>query len=113
MFSLTFMMVMLLAFGFGTLLFWWSDFGRVSKARRLVLQGAPLVDIDSPSQFAVDHMSGAINIPFDDLGRRAHELDPHMPVVVCGHGKLRATRAAHALRALGFDDVLSIGRKVL
>ena len=111
--SLTLMMFLLLAFGVGTLLFWWSDFGRLSKARALIAAGAPLVDIDSASAFAHGHMAGAINIPFDDLGRRAHELDPRKPVVVCGRGKLRATRAAHALRERGFYEVLSIGRKTL
>ena len=55
-------------------------------------------------------MEGAINIPVDDLNRRAPELDPHKPLVVCGQGRLRATRAPHALRTLGFYDVLSVGR---
>ena len=113
MVSLTVMMLMLLAFGVATLLFWWSDAGRLSKARHLISLGAPLVDVDPASQFALGHMTGAINIPFDEVARRAHELNPHDAVVVCGRGKLRATRAARALRRRGFYEVLSIGRKTL
>lgn len=108
--SLTFMLLLLLAFGIGTLLFFWFNFDRLSRARRLVAEGAPLVDVDSPAEFERKHLKSAINIPFDDLIRRAPELDPHKPVVVSGRGRLRATRAAPRLRTLGFDDVLTVGR---
>ena len=72
-----------------------------------------LVDVDSPLEFAREHMRGAINIPLPEINRRAVELDHRQPVVVCAHGKLQATRAAPTLRGLGFYEVIDIGRAIL
>lgn len=108
-FALSLGVLFAVVFVFGTLGLWWLDGTRLKIARRLVSEGAPLVDVDAPAVFERDHLKNAINIPLGELDRRAHELDRNRPVVVYGRGRLRAARAAHALRALGFHDVVSMG----
>jgi rhodanese-related sulfurtransferase len=92
-------------------LYYAAALATVSRVRRSLRTGNSfLVDIDSVADFAVGHRDGAINIPYDDLARRAHELDPRSSVVICGRGWLRTIRGASMLRSLGFHDVRSIGR---
>ena len=90
---------------------WWREEPRIAKARAMIRSGAPLIDVDDPREFARNHIDGAKNIPLQALTQRADEIGPvDRPVVVYGRGKLRAARAAHELRAIGFHDVLNIGR---
>jgi phage shock protein E len=77
----------------------------------LQAQGARLVDVRTPEEFASGHMAGAVNIPFDALdGRAAAELAPvDAPVVVYCHSGKRSARAAATLKALGFGQVHDLG----
>jgi len=51
--------------------------------RRLAAQGAQLVEILPASEYAEDHLPGAINLPLGQLEQHARTvLDPGRPVVV-------------------------------
>jgi MFS family permease len=66
-----------------------------------------ILDVRSVKEFADGHVPGAINIPFESVGSRAHELagSRQNPVIVyCGHGP-RAWMAGAALRKNGFTNV--------
>lgn len=78
--------------------------------RRLVAEGAALIDVRSPAEFAGGHIAGARNIPLGDVGRRAAEIGPKdKPVVVyCASGG-RSAAAAGQLRSLGFAQVHDLG----
>jgi rhodanese-related sulfurtransferase len=69
---------------------------------------APAVlDVRTRSEFAGGHVPGAINIPFDEVGRRVAELQAlrDRPVLVyCGHGP-RAWLARLVLRRHRFRQV--------
>jgi rhodanese-related sulfurtransferase/MFS family permease len=70
---------------------------------------APVIlDVRSATEFADGHLPGAINIPFESVAARAHELrrPRQSPVIVyCGHGP-RAWMAGAALRKNGFTNVM-------
>jgi len=75
-------------------------------ARALVASGAKVVDVRTPQEFASGHVPGAINIPFDEIGRRASEIGPaSTPVVLyCRTGR-RSGIAADALQKAGFSKL--------
>jgi rhodanese-related sulfurtransferase len=51
--------------------------------RRLVAQGAQLVEVLPAGEYAEDHLPGAINLPLRRLEQHAKTvLDPDRPVVV-------------------------------
>ena len=63
-----------------------------------------ILDVRTREEFAAGHVRGAINIPFNEVGRRDVELGAHreQPLVVyCGHGP-RAWMAGAVLRGYGF-----------
>lgn len=80
------------------------------EAHRLVKEGARLVDVRSPSEYAAGHIDGAVNIPVDDLGRRMKEVGPtDRNVVVYCHSGMRSARAATMLKAAGYKAVHNLG----
>jgi rhodanese-related sulfurtransferase len=53
------------------------------RVLQLVNEGAQLVEVLPPAEYADEHLPGAISIPLKELNRdRVRELDPERPVVV-------------------------------
>jgi phage shock protein E len=78
-----------------------------------VADGAALVDVRTPGEFAGGHADGAVNIPLDALGGRLAELDALLggdrtkPLVVyCRTGR-RSGIAQRLLTKRGYGDVVN------
>lgn len=85
--------------------------GRAVKSQlpQLLAQGAVIVDVRSPAEFAMGAAPGSLNIPVSDLPRRLGELDQTKPVVLCCASGMRASTAAALLKAKGFSEVVNAG----
>lgn len=81
------------------------------EAKRLVQDGATLVDVRTPPEFALGHLDGAVNVPVQDLAVRHAELDPARAVVVYCRSGARSAAAAELLSANGFNSVHDLGPK--
>lgn len=67
-----------------------------------------LIDVRTPDEFALGTISGAINIPLDDLRSRLREIRTDRPVwLFCGVG-LRGYLASNILKANGFREVRNL-----
>jgi rhodanese-related sulfurtransferase len=88
-------------------------FGSAWMVRRrlpeLMKEGAQLVDVRSAGEFAAGHVPGSVNIPLDEIGSRASELDPHKWVVVFCASGTRSALARHRLKGEGFAKVVNAG----
>jgi rhodanese-related sulfurtransferase len=76
--------------------------------RRLLDEGAQLVEVLPPEEYAEEHLPGAINIPLKQLDAdSAAQLDKTRPVVVYCWDYLcdMSPRAAARLDSLGFERV--------
>lgn len=81
-----------------------------SRAKTLVAEGALLVDVRTPEEFASGHLEGAINIPVHELTARLASLGPKsQPVVLYCRSGARSSRAQAALRKLGYEAVYNLG----
>jgi phage shock protein E len=98
------------AAGIGLLVLWRARASVDSgEARRLVEQGALLLDVRTPAEFAGGHLEGAVNLPVDQISRRGQELDRARPVVVYCRSGARSAAAARSLRSLGVERVEDLG----
>jgi rhodanese-related sulfurtransferase len=82
--------------------------------------GAPIIDVREPEEFAAGHLPGAVNIPrgvleFQVDGHPAlnFRTDPHLshrrePVILYCRTGGRSALAAESLKRLGFDRPLSL-----
>jgi rhodanese-related sulfurtransferase len=78
------------------------------QATRLINDGAVVVDVREPAEFAAGHVIDSRNIPVAQIASRAGELPANKPVIVmCASGS-RSTRAAAALRKAGRADVFCL-----
>ena len=92
--------------------FLWRVFGALRARYRvpaLLKEGAQLVDVRSPGEFAGGHAPGSVNIPLDELARRMPELDRSRWVIVCCASGTRSAMARHKLRSNGFERVMNAG----
>jgi phage shock protein E len=73
------------------------------EAQRLVQEGALLLDVRTPQEFASKHVQGATNIPVQELSQRLKELPKNTKTVVvyCKSGG-RSASAASVLRNAGY-----------
>lgn len=65
-----------------------------------------IVDVRNPDEYAAGHVSGADNIPLDELEERLPEIPQDRPVAMYYNmihpGSSRGERAADVLESLGF-----------
>lgn len=76
----------------------------------IVKEGGFLLDVRTPSEFANGHVSGAVNIPVDELRNRLDELpsDKTAPLYVTCQVGLRAYVGIMILRAAGYADLYNL-----
>ena len=80
------------------------------QAKKMVEEGAKLVDVRSPEEFQSGHLDGAINVPVAELEERLAEVGPKdQPVVVYCASGFRSARAARILDGKGFTHVADLG----
>lgn len=93
--------------------FLWRRFGgKVSsaEARKLVAEGALLLDVRTPGEFASGHLDGAVNVPVGELGQRLAQVEPKdRPVVVYCASGMRSASAVGMLRSAGWAKVVDLG----
>jgi rhodanese-related sulfurtransferase len=73
------------------------------EARKLVADGAQLVDVRADHEWKAGRISGATHIPLAELAERTGEIDKERPVVLYCRGGTRSTMATDALAEAGFD----------
>jgi len=73
------------------------------EARKLIEDGAQLIDVRADHEWGAGHIAGAKHLPLAELAQRTGELDPERPVVLYCRGGTRSTMATDALVDAGFD----------
>jgi len=90
------------------LMAWAQDVSRDALAARMASHDAPLVvDVRTPAEYAQGHLTGALNLPVDEVAARHGALGVPRDadvVVYCKSGK-RAARARDTLQSLGYTHV--------
>jgi rhodanese-related sulfurtransferase len=75
------------------------------EARKMVEEGAQLVDVRADHEWNAGHIANAKHVPLPELPQRTGELDQDRPVVVYCRGGNRSSMAAAALGEAGFEAV--------
>ncbi len=73
------------------------------EARKLLADGAQLVDVRAGHEWEVGRIAGATHLPLAELAERAGEIDKDRPVVLYCRGGNRSTMATQALADAGYD----------
>ena len=73
------------------------------EARKLIDDGAQLVDVRGDHEWEAGRIAGASHIPLDELAQRAGEIEKDRPVVLYCRGGNRSSMATAALAEAGYD----------
>ena len=80
-----------------------------SKARLMIRQGAQLVDVRTPQEYACGALPGAVNLPLQWVAGAHEHLDQERPVIVYCRSGQRSEMARMILASIGFSNVWNIG----
>jgi rhodanese-related sulfurtransferase len=75
------------------------------EARKLVEEGAQLIDVRADHEWEAGRIAGAKHVPLPELPQRTGELDQDQTVVVYCRGGNRSSMATAALTDAGFEAV--------
>jgi len=75
------------------------------EARKLMSEGAQLIDVRADHEWEVGRIAGADHVPLPELPQRLGEIDKDRPVVVYCRGGNRSSMATDALTEAGYDAV--------
>lgn len=83
------------------------------EANIMLEQGAQLIDVREPWEWASSRIPGARLIPVAEVPRRASEIDPNRPVIVqCSVGS-RSTGVVEVLRKAGYTRVYNLAGGII
>ncbi len=71
--------------------------------KELVSNGASIIDVRTPGEFAGGHIKGAINIPLQQLEKNISKINKSKPVITCCASGMRSGSAKSILKAKGYD----------
>ena len=75
------------------------------EARKMLDEGAQLVDVRADHEWEAGRIAGASHLPLAELAERTGEIDRDRPVVLYCRGGNRSSMAAAALADAGYDAV--------
>lgn len=86
-----------------------------AAAKKLIAEGAAVLDVRAPEDFAEAHLPNARNIPLEEIASRTSEVeqlvggDKTKPIVVYCYSGNRAAKAISHLEGAGFTQLVNGG----
>ncbi len=84
-------------------------FGPKVDLGELISNGAVIIDVRTPGEFASGHLKQAMNIPLGTLQSRLSKLKKDKPVITCCASGMRSSSAKSMLKSKGFEQVYNGG----
>lgn len=80
------------------------------EARDMIQQkdGVLLIDVRSNAEYQEGHLSGAMNIPLEEIELRSRNINKDTDIILYCQTGVRSTRAYERLKGLGFSNVYTI-----
>jgi phage shock protein E len=75
----------------------------------LIEEGAFLVDVRSPQEFAQSKVKGSVNIPLDSISRQISKFKDKKHIIVFCRSGNRSSQAKSILQRNGFTNVVNGG----
>lgn len=75
---------------------------------RALSQGALVVDVRTPEEFAQGHVPGAINLPVEEVARWADRIPKDRPVYLYCRSGNRSRQAAEYLKKRGYTNLYNV-----
>jgi phage shock protein E len=84
-------------------------FGPKIDVRKLIEQGAIVVDVRTPAEYKDGHVKGSMNLPLQTLATQMNKLKKDQVIVTCCRSGSRSGMACRQLQAAGYTQVYNGG----
>lgn len=86
-------------------------FGKSQKIdfKKIVSEGAVILDVRTPQEFSTGHIKESVNIPVQDLSSQLKRIKKDKPVITCCASGMRSATAASVLKSAGYTEVYNGG----
>jgi len=71
--------------------------------------GAQIIDVRTPGEYASGHIKGSINIPLQNLTAGLNKIKKDKPVITCCASGMRSASAKGILKSNGYTEVYNGG----
>jgi rhodanese-related sulfurtransferase len=87
------------------------SFARAGQVKSFLQQGAKVIDVRTPEEYASGHLPGALNIPYNDLRAQIPRQFPNQdqPLLLHCLSGVRSAMGKRTLQSLGYTRVLNLG----
>lgn len=80
------------------------------EIKNLVAEGAIVIDVRTPQEFAGGHFPKAKNIPLDKINANINQIKKfNKPIVLCCASGMRSANATAQLKNAGIENVYDAG----
>ena len=77
--------------------------GSAVNYKELVANGASIIDVRTPGEYASGHIKGSLNIPLQQLEKNIAKINKSKPVITCCASGMRSGSAKSILKSKGYD----------
>ncbi len=84
-------------------------FGPKVDFKKQVNEGAIILDVRTPSEFAQGHIKGSVNIPLQNLKQNLGKISKNKVVITCCASGMRSGSAKTILQSHGYPEVYNGG----
>jgi rhodanese-related sulfurtransferase len=80
--------------------------GPKTDMKELIQNGAQILDVRTPGEYAQGHVKGSINIPLNQLPQGLKKLkNKEQPIITCCASGMRSASAKTFLKSQGYSQV--------
>ena len=83
--------------------------GTKTDFAQLVKDGAQIIDVRTPGEYAMGHIRGSKNIPLNELQSKLKQIKKDKPVITCCASGMRSSSAKGMLKSSGYTEVYNGG----
>lgn len=83
--------------------------GNKTDFQELLKNGAQIIDVRTPAEYRVGHISGSVNIPLHSLENEISKINKNKAVITCCASGIRSGAAKNILKNKGFQEVYNGG----
>lgn len=80
-------------------------FGPGADFKQMVQNGAIIVDVRTPGEFASGHIKGSKNIPLQSLSTGIKSIPKDKAIITCCASGMRSANAKAQLKSMGYTTV--------
>ncbi|MGZ3752269.1 MAG: rhodanese-like domain-containing protein [Mucilaginibacter sp.] len=84
-------------------------FGPKVDIGELIANGALIIDVRTPGEYAAGHLKRSTNVPLNDLQKHMTKLKKDATIITCCASGMRSSSAKSILRSNGFNQVFNGG----